>query len=110
MRNLRANRDIEAILPGGAIAGTATEVTEPPAKTKIIRKILQNAGFAGFFEGYNPFRISDEELAQKTADMPLICIQPTGLGSGASDPGGWAWIWTPVSLVVLILVLWLVFR
>jgi deazaflavin-dependent oxidoreductase (nitroreductase family) len=108
--NLRANPEIEALLPGGAVFGTASEVTDPAVKTRIIRKILQSAGFAGFFEGYNPYRISDEELASKTADMPLICIQPSGVGSGASDPGGWAWIWTPISTVVLILALWLLFR
>ena len=109
-RNLRAHPAIEAILPGGAIAGTVTEVADPAIKTLIVRKILQNAGFAGFFEGYNPFRISDEELAHKTADMPLICIQPAGLGNGASDPGGWAWIWTPVTTLLLILVIWLLLR
>ena len=109
-RNLCAHPAIEAILPGGAIAGTATDITDPAIRTIVIRKILQNAGFAGFFEGYNPFRINDEELAHKTADMPLICIQPTGLGSGASDPGGWAWVWTPVSILMLILVVWLILR
>jgi deazaflavin-dependent oxidoreductase (nitroreductase family) len=106
-RNLRAHPAIEAILPGGVVAGTATEITDPAIRLIIIRRVLQNAGFAGFFEGYNPFRISDEELARKTADMPLVCIQPTGLGSGASDPGGWAWVWTPVFLIVLALVIWL---
>lgn len=109
-RNLLSNPTIEAILPGGAIAGITSEITDPAFRVMIIRKILQNAGFAGFFEGYNPFRISDEELSQKTADMPLICLQPTGLGSGASDPGGWAWVWTPISMLVLILALWLIFR
>jgi deazaflavin-dependent oxidoreductase (nitroreductase family) len=109
-QNLRARPDIETILPGGAIAGTATEITDPTLRTPIIRKVLQNAGFAGFFEGYNPFRIRDEELARKTEDMPLICIQPTGLGSGASDPGGWAWIWTPVATILLILVVWILLR
>ena len=109
-RNLRAQPAIQAILPGGAIAGLATENIDPAFRPTIIRKILQNAGFAGFFEGYNPFRISDEELTRKTADMPLICIQPTGLGSGASDPGGWAWVWAPVFTILLILVLWLVLR
>ena len=97
-------------MPGGAIAGTTTESTDPAIRVIAIRKILQNAGFAGFFEGYNPFRISDEELLQRTAEMPLICIQPTGLGSGAFDPGGWAWIWTPVSIFLLILAIWLFLR
>jgi deazaflavin-dependent oxidoreductase (nitroreductase family) len=108
--NLRANPEIEVILPGGAFAGATSEVSDPAYRVTAIRKILQSAGFAGFFEGFNPFRISDEELALKTAGMPLICIQPTGLGSGASDPEGWAWIWTPISMVIIILVLWLVFR
>jgi len=108
--NLRAIPAIEAILPGGAISGIASESTDPALRLIVIRKILQNAGFAGFFEGYNPFRISDEELAHKTADLPLICIQPNGLGSGASDPGGWAWIWSPVFLLLLVLVIWLLLR
>jgi deazaflavin-dependent oxidoreductase (nitroreductase family) len=109
-RNLRAQPAIEVIMPAGAIAGMATEITAPALRTTIIRKVLQNAGFAGFFEGYNPFRISDEELARKTADMPLICIQPNGLGSGASDPAGWAWILTAISIVLLVLVLRLILR
>jgi deazaflavin-dependent oxidoreductase (nitroreductase family) len=109
-RNLRANPAIEVILPGGAIAGTATEITDQTFKTPVIRKILQNAGFAGFFEGYNPFRISDADLARKTADMPLICIQPTGLGSGVSDPGGWAWIWAPIFTILFILIIWFILK
>jgi hypothetical protein len=106
-RNLCIHPAVESILPGGAIAGIAKEITDPGVKTGIIRRILQNSGFAGFFEGYNPFRISDDELALKTDDLPLICIQPTGLGSGASDPQGWAWIWMPICVILLILVIWL---
>jgi deazaflavin-dependent oxidoreductase (nitroreductase family) len=109
-RNLRAHPEIEVILPGGAIAGKATENVDPARRTAIIRKIFQNAGFAGFMEGYNPFRVSDKELASKTLDMPLICIEPSGVGGGAADPGGWAWVWAPVFTILLILVLWLVLR
>ena len=108
--NLRAAPSIEVILPGGAIAATATEISDPASKTPIIRKILQNAGFVGFMEGYSPYHINDEELARKTAGMPLICIQPAGLGSGASDPGGWAWVWTPISTLLLILAIWFILR
>jgi deazaflavin-dependent oxidoreductase (nitroreductase family) len=108
--NLRAYPEIEVIMPGGAISGMATEISDRESKTAIIRKIFLNAGFAGFMEGYNPYRINDEELARKTADMPLICIQPTGLGSGASDPAGWAWIWTLIFTLLLALVIWLILR
>jgi len=109
-RNLRKNPQVEAILPGGSIAGPTCEVTDPKLRTKAIRKILQNGGFAGFFEGFNPYTIADEELFSRTEDMPLVCIQPAGVGSGASDPGGWAWMGMPLSVAVLIAVLWLIFR
>jgi deazaflavin-dependent oxidoreductase (nitroreductase family) len=109
-RNLQAHPNIEIIMPAGAIYGIASEVTDPAFRVIAIRKILQNAGFAGFFEGYNPFRIRDEELARKTADMPLISIQPTGLGSGASDPGGWVWISMPIHIILFVLIIWLFLR
>ena len=76
----------------------------------MIRQILKNGGFAGFLEGFNPYRIADDELLKRVAGMPLVCIQPTGLGNGASDPGGWVWVWTPISLIVIILVAWFIFR
>ncbi len=100
--NLRSNPAVEAILPGGAMAGQASEITDPARRLPVIRKVLQNAGFAGFFEGYNPFRISDEELLRRTADLPLVCIQPSGLGNGASDPAGWMWVWTLVLIAALL--------
>jgi deazaflavin-dependent oxidoreductase (nitroreductase family) len=91
-RNLKATPEIDVIMPGGAIRGHVEEIDDPELRRVVIRKILQNAGFAGFFEGYNPYRISDDELTLKTTDLPLLRIQPIGLGSGASDPGGWAWV------------------
>jgi deazaflavin-dependent oxidoreductase (nitroreductase family) len=103
-RNVRANPEIEVILPGGPIFGLIEEVTSLEERRVLIRQILKNAGFAGFFEGYNPFTISDEDLMQKSADLPLLRIKPTGIGSGASDAGGWAWVWLFVATTALILV------
>jgi deazaflavin-dependent oxidoreductase (nitroreductase family) len=109
-RNLRAAAAVEAILPGGAIAGTAQEVQAPAERRLIIRQILKNGGFAGFLEGFNPYRIDDQALMERTAGMPLICIQPVGLGSGASDPGGWAWVGMPAAALLLVLAAWLLLR
>jgi len=103
-KNLLAHPEVELILPGGAIFARAEEIDEPETRRMVIRQILKNAGFAGFFEGYNPFTISDEELLQKSADLPLLRFQPLGLGNGASDMGGWAWVW--VWLAFLALILW----
>ena len=104
-RNLKANPQIEVILPAGAIFGVVDEVIEPWERLLIIRQVLKNAGFAGFFEGYNPFSISDDDLAAKIGDLPLLRIRPTGLGSGAYDPGGWTGIWWLVLTLALILAL-----
>ena len=104
-KNLLTNPEIELILPGGCVYARVEEASDSDERRSIVRQILKNAGFAGFFEGYNPFTISDEKLMQKSADMPLLRFKPLGLGSGASDAGGWAWIWTFVITVILIILL-----
>jgi deazaflavin-dependent oxidoreductase (nitroreductase family) len=107
-RNVRATPEIEIILPGGPIFGRVEEVIGDDERRMVIRQILQNAGFAGFFEGYNPFTITDDELMKKSADLPVLRIRPLGLGNGASDPAGWAWIWLWV--LTLVLILWIVLK
>jgi deazaflavin-dependent oxidoreductase (nitroreductase family) len=104
-RNLLANPQVELILPAGPVYARVEEVTDPEERHIVTRQVLRNAGFAGFFEGYNPWMITDEELAQKTADLPLLRFHPIGLANGASDPGGWAWALTLIVSVALILLL-----
>jgi deazaflavin-dependent oxidoreductase (nitroreductase family) len=104
-KNLLANPGIESIMPGGALYGQVSEESDPETRRIVIRKILQNAGFAGFFEGYNPWKISDEELLSKTADLPLLKITPLGIGNGAFDPNGWMWITVLVLSILLIVLL-----
>jgi deazaflavin-dependent oxidoreductase (nitroreductase family) len=101
-RNLLAVPDIEVLLPGGAVFGHVDEVTSQVERQAVIRQILKNAGFAGFFEGYNPFTISDEELARKTEDLPVLRIHPEGIGNGAADPAGWSWVWMAVFIILII--------
>lgn len=91
-RNLRAHPEIECILPGGALAGVAEEVTDPDESLRATRQILKNAGFASVVTGFNPFTASDEALRDKTSGLPVVRIRATGIGSGAGDPGGWLWI------------------
>lgn len=104
-RNLLATPQVELILPGGGIYARMEEVSSPEERHVIIRQTLKNAGFAGFFEGYNPWRISDEELKQKSAGLPVLRFQPLGVGNGASDAGGWAWIWSFVITILIVLAL-----
>lgn len=104
-RNMMFAGEIEIILPGGSIYGKVENVTELLERRLILRKILQNAGFAGFFEGFNPFTVSDEVMERKTAIMPLVRIRPVGIGNGASDPGGMSFVWTLASILLIILII-----
>ena len=106
-RNLKANPQIEVILPAGPIFGYVEEVSDADERRNVIRQVLQNAGFAGFLEGYNPFTISDEELFSKSADLPVLRIRPIGIGSGAFDPGGWVWVWL---FVITLAIIWILVR
>jgi deazaflavin-dependent oxidoreductase (nitroreductase family) len=104
-KNLLATPEIEVILPGGALYVRAEETLDVETRRVVIRQIFKNAGFAGFFEGYNPFTITDDELMQKSADLPLLRLHPLGLGSGAFDSGGWTWISTLVISIIVIILL-----
>lgn len=103
-RNMIASANLEVILPGGSIAGTAYEVTESPERTAALRQVLKAGGFAGFMMGFNPYTVTDATLVESAKGMPVMRIKPYGLGVGASDYGGWLWI-----LVLAVLIL-LVFR
>jgi len=52
------------ILPSGPVYAHVDEIPDLETRRMVIRQILKNAGFAGFFEGYNPFTIADDELNQ----------------------------------------------
>ena len=104
-RNLQAQPKVEIIIPSGSFAGEAEIATNSEEAVVVLRRLLKNSGFAGFFAGFNPYTISDAELLEKTKNFPLVLIPPTGVGSGAGDAGGWLWI---LSLGVTVVVLWLV--
>jgi deazaflavin-dependent oxidoreductase (nitroreductase family) len=104
-KNLLAAPEVEIILPSGALFTRMEQESDPETRRVAIRQILKNAGFAGFFEGYNPFTISDAELMTKIADLPLLRFRPLGIANGASDPSGWAWIWGPALTALIVFLL-----
>ena len=103
-RNILASPDIEVIMPTGALYGHVSEERGQEQRVRVARQVLQNAGFAGFFEGYNPFTISDEELSRRIDDLPILRIEPKGIANGAVDPGGGAWVWAFIVTLVIVLV------
>jgi deazaflavin-dependent oxidoreductase (nitroreductase family) len=106
-RNLQSQPNLELLMPSGPVAGAAEDITHSNEAVHIIRQLLKNSGLAGFLVGFNPYTISNDELRERMKDFPLVCIRPTGIGSGAADASGWLWI---LSFAVTALALWLVFR
>ena len=107
-RNILAHPQIQVLMPGGAITGIAVQIEDENERARIIRRILINAGFAGFFYGANPRTMPEDVLRAKTQDIPLLRIQPIGIAASAYDAGGWAWVWIYGALVALIA--WLINR
>jgi len=103
--NLKAEPHLDVIMPGGALSGVAEDVADGAERTRAMRQIFKNGGFAGFFEGFNPRTVSDEEMLAKCQHAGVVRIHPTGLGSGAGDPGGWAWVITVVVTAAILLAL-----
>jgi deazaflavin-dependent oxidoreductase (nitroreductase family) len=102
-RNLTANPAVDLLLPRGAVAAEASEVTDREEKIVAVRQILKKGGFAGFFLGFNPYRAGDEKIHAAIEGIPVIRFQPTGLASGPADGGGWFWV--PVWGILIWLIL-----
>jgi len=92
-RNLWAHPEIEVILPGSLVTGLAAEVTDPTESLAALRQIFKNAGLASFFLGFNPLTAPEARVREKTKDLPVVRIQPTGIGNGTADPGDRLWVW-----------------
>jgi deazaflavin-dependent oxidoreductase (nitroreductase family) len=102
-RNLQSESKVELMLPSGPIAGVAEEVTDQEDTVNVLRQVLKNGGFAGFFLGFNPFTASDEAIVERTKGVPIIRILPDGVGNGAGDAGGWKWIFELLIVALLLL-------
>ncbi len=101
-KNLLAIPDIEVILPSVSISGRAEVVDDPGEWLLAARQILKNSGFAGFAAGYNPWKVSDDELRRKGAEMIVLRITPNGIHAGAADPGGKLWLWLTLATVLVV--------
>lgn len=105
--NALAQPDLELLLPGRAISAHTEEVKDSDEHQAAVRKILTGAGFAGLFLGFNPRTATDEQVRAKTSDLPVLRFQPTGIGSGACDPGGGFWLTTSfITVLAILLVVW----
>jgi deazaflavin-dependent oxidoreductase (nitroreductase family) len=103
VRNTRANPQVQVWLPDGWWSGVAEDVTGEEGHAHKLRQVLIDSGFATpLFGGFNPRNISDDELAQATADYRLIRIRRSEARTGSGGPGEYAWVWPIVAMVLLL--------
>lgn len=103
--NLMAHPRAEVMLPGRAVMGEIEEVSDPNEALQAIRQVFKNAGFAGFFEGYNPWIAPDDKFIKTLEHTPVLRIKPVGIGSGPMDAGGWHWVaWVAAAAALIVLI------
>lgn len=97
-RNLLVDPAVEAWLPAGRLACTATEVRDPALRDRIIPPLVRSTALPSLAAGINPWTDSDQEIAGKLASVPLVRLDPVvgPLAAGPDDPGGAAWIWRQI--------------
>ncbi len=103
-RNIQANAEVEVWLPDGRWAGLAEDASEIPEGVQVFRKVLHASGFAGPLFGFDPRKLTDQDLERHLADYRLIRIRRTQALTGPGGPGDLAWIW-PLSTMALLALL-----
>ena len=92
LRNVEADPHVEVLLPAGAVAGIAEEVTAPDEWAPAMRALLLSLGMIGRLTVGDVRHLSDDELRALAGGIPLVRVRVTGLGSGPFDPGGLGWL------------------
>lgn len=92
LQNILQHPDVEALLPGRAIAGTASLVTDPGEQAVVMRQLLLSMRLISRPMLGDPRAASDNDLCALADSLPLVRIQPTGVAAGPWDPGGRGWI------------------
>ena len=100
--NLTAHPQAELLLPGRAIACQLEEVSDPAEALNVCKQIFKNAGFAGFMEGFNPWRAPDDRFLKTLQRAPILRFRPVSIASGATDAGGWHWITLLIVLGIIL--------
>ena len=100
--NLSARPQAELLLPGKSVACQMEEVSDPDEALTACKQIFKNAGFAGFMEGFNPWRAPDERFLKTLQRVPILRFKPTSIASGATDAGGWHWITLLIVLGIIL--------
>ena len=92
-RNVTVTPEVEVWLPGRRWCGTVEDVSDGPDRARVLRAVLLASGFAAPAAGVPVRRLTDEQVAERTADYRLLRIRRTGVATGDPRPGDLAWTW-----------------
>jgi deazaflavin-dependent oxidoreductase (nitroreductase family) len=103
-QNVRADAQVEVVLPGRTVACRAEEVIDGDVRRRIIPQLVRATGVPGFLTGCDPYHATPEQLLAATEWVPLIRLRPLGapLVAGPDDPGGWGWVWRQGVVLALV--------
>ena len=73
--NILAHPQVEVILPQERFTGRAEQLPEGAERLKALRMLLQGSGLSRSMYGFDPAEASDQELEEKTGDIPVIRIR-----------------------------------
>jgi len=104
-RNIQANPQVEVWLPDSWWAGIAEDISYNERRIPLLRQVIIASGIVGPLFGVNPHKMTEQEFDQASADYRLIHIRRTLQLKGRGGPGDLAWIWIPISAILLILLL-----
>ncbi len=76
-RNLLADPSVEVVLPDGTFRGAATAVEDPVAWAPAFRDLIRRFGLIGRLVVGRVDGLSDEELVQRYAALPIVRIDPS---------------------------------
>jgi deazaflavin-dependent oxidoreductase (nitroreductase family) len=107
VQNVRADPNVEVILPSRSFSGLAEEVTDEAERGRVLPPLLRSMGaIAGMMGMGNPWRDAPEAIAARCEGMPLVRVRATGIAAGPEDPGGRYWV-MPLAASALVTLWWL---
>ena len=102
-RNALAAPEIQVWLPNTWSDAQVVDVSNDPRRLDLLRAVLIGSGFAAYVAGLNPRRLSDAQLHEKTSDYRLLQLELTTPRTGAGGPGDLTWIWSWVTLLLVLM-------
>jgi deazaflavin-dependent oxidoreductase (nitroreductase family) len=84
-RNALACPQVEVVLPGAVLRGTAEPITDPTT----FRTTIEAMRLPGRLTVGDLSRATPERLDEMAEGFPMLAIAPTAILPGPFDPGGW---------------------